>query len=56
MKNYDSQMNLKEIRMKYDADQNHNGNELGDLYVNSIEHKLKILDSEISKADATKKA
>ena len=48
MKNYDEQMNLKETRMRFGADQKHGKQELGDLYVNSIEHKLKILDSEIS--------
>ena len=48
IKNYDTNMKLKEVRMRYNADSKHAGNDLGDLYIDSIESKLKILDTEIN--------
>lgn len=56
IKNHDTNMKLREVRMRFNADSKHQVNgELGDIYINSIESKLKILDNEIKLKEGKKK-
>lgn len=46
VRNYDSQIRLKETRALYEANKRNQDEDLGDVYINTIENKLKILEEQ----------
>lgn len=50
----DSQIKQKEMRVKYRADQKHSDNNLGDMYISSIQTKLDLLETQTKKKKPSK--
>lgn len=51
----DSQIKQKEVRVKYKADQKHQENSLGDMYISSIQTKLNLLETQAKNKKPSKK-
>jgi hypothetical protein len=54
IKNFDSQMDLKEKSLKYVGSKGTSEKDLTNLYINNIESKLKLLDNDTSKGGVVK--